>query len=180
MNTLTAILLLTTSPGTFDPCPTEEDFPAIRDAVHHVAIALEILDTRETGYIFAKRADFDSDLNLLRRRYQDFKDAPRLAECWKFPDRFRCNELIAFNRGFRCQLSQRRLLERDREELFDAAIAEADQCFRVWDNVRDSQTEFFYTTVRRTALMRLREKLGEEAYQRGELVPPVPVWRWRE
>jgi hypothetical protein len=35
-------------------------------------------------------------------------------------------------------------------------------------------------TVRRQALKKLREMIGENAYYYGQMPPSVPVWRFRE
>jgi len=180
LDTLTAVILLMGIPGTPEPTPTEDAFPALRDAVHKIAIEWEILDTRETSYIFAKRSDFEADLNLLRRRYQDFKDAPRLDEANRLPERKIVNELIHFNRAFRQHLVERHHLEQDRSEIYEAVMIETDQLYRVWDAVRDARCEFYYTSVRRQALVRLKEMLGEEDYAAVNLPPNVPTWRWRE
>ena len=177
---LLAILLLTAQPGTPEPLPSEEAFPAIRDAVHKVAIEWEILDSRETGYIFAKRADFDSDLNLLRRRYQDFKDAPRLDESNRLPERKLVNELVQFNRAFRKHLVDKHVLEQDRAEVYEAVMIETDRLYKVWDAVRDARCEFYYVTVRRQALVKLKEMLGDEEYLAVNLPPNVPTWRFNE
>ena len=80
-----AAVLLTTPPGVPEPRPAADHWPAVRDAVHHVAIQWEILDARETSYLFAKVEDFDGDLTILRRRYQDLHDAPRLADSFRLP-----------------------------------------------------------------------------------------------
>ena len=174
-----AAILLTTLPGSPEPLPTEEEFPAMRVAVHQMAIQWEILDTRETSYIFAKRSDFDSDLNLLRRRYQDFKDAPRLDESSRLPERKLVNELVQFNRLFRKHLAERHLLEQDRQEIYAEVMIETDRLYKVWDAVRDARCDFYYVSVRRQALLRLKEMLGEEDYRDVNLPPNVPTWRWR-
>jgi hypothetical protein len=179
-DTLLAILLLTGIPGTPEPTPSEADFPAIREAVHAVAIDLEILDIRETSYIFAKRSDFESDLNLLRRRRCDFADYPRLVDAGRFPPRLLVNELIQFNRAYRQGLIDLVAIEQDRTEMYYSAIMETNRLYRVWDAVRDARCEFYYVTVRRAALNRLREDLGEEDYAAVRLPPNVPIDRFRE
>jgi len=177
---LLAILLITGLPGTPEPVPSEETFPAIREAVQKIAIDWEILDNRETSYIFSKRSDFESDLNLLRRRYQDFKDAPRLEESNRLPERKLVNELVQFNRGFRKHLVDKHVLEQDRAEAYEAVMIETDRLYKVWDAVRDARCEFYYVTVRRQALLRLKEMLGDDEYQAVNLPPNVPTWRFHE
>lgn len=175
-----AIVLITTLPNTNGPVPSEDAFPAIREAVHKVAIDWEILDTRETSYIFAKRSDFESDLNLLRRRYQDFKDAPPLSDSQLLPERKLVNDLVQFNRAYRKHLVEKHLLEQDRAGLYEEVMIECDQLYKVWDAVRDARCEFYYITVRRQALIRLKQMLGEEDYRNVNLPPNVPTWRFNE
>lgn len=180
MDVIVAIILITGLPGTHEPVPSEDAFPAVRAIVHKVAIDWEILDGRETSYIFAKRSDFESDLNLLRRRYQDFKDAPRLEESNHLPERKVVNDLVQFNRAFRKHLVEKHILEQDRAEVYEAVMIETDRLYKVWDAVRDARCEFYYVTVRRQALMRLKEMLGEDDYYRVNLPPNVPIWRFTE
>ncbi len=180
MDVLLAFLLLTGVPGAYEVPPTEGDFPALRGKVQKVAIEMEILDPRETSYIFAQLRDFQNDVDLLRRRYRDFRNAPPLAEAERLPERKHVNELISFNRAFRKHLSDRQALEQDRERIYDAAIIETDQCYKIWDRVRDAKCEFYYTTVRRQALAQLKEMLGEEDYYRVQLPPIVPPHLFRE
>ncbi len=176
---LPAILLLSREPGTPEQVPSMSEFAALKDEVHQVAVDLEILDTREKGYIFAKLSDFQSDLDLLRRRYQEFKDAPLLAEAERLPDRKYVNELVAFNRAFRKTILERSYLEQDRSGIYQEIIIECDEAYRVWDAVRDANCQFYYISVRRQALIKLKTLLGDEGYYKMNLPPNVPVWRWR-
>ena len=58
------------------------------------------------------------------------------------------------------------------------ALAETDRLYKVWDAVRDARCDFYYVTVRRQALKRLREALGDAAYAATDLPPHVPAWRF--
>ncbi len=60
-----------------------------------------------------------------------------------------------------------------------AVLDETKRLYRVWDAVRDSKCEFYYVTVRRQALRKLRDLVGPEAYEAGDLPPHVPVWRFQ-
>lgn len=175
-----AIVLLTSPPGITEAPPSEQNWPALRQALQKTAIDLEILDSRESAYLFAKRAEFSDDLNILRRRYVDLRDAPRVIECRSLPERVAVGELIAFNRGYRKHLVDKQTLERDRTEAYDTALIETDRLYKVWDCVRDARCEFYYVTVRRAALRKLKEAIGEEAYALGQLPPNVPTWRFNE
>ncbi len=175
-----AAILLTTPAGVAENAPSEDRWPAIRDAVHHTAMKWEILDPRETRYILARPEDFSADLNLLRRRYADLTDAPLVGDGGRFPDRAAVNELIRFNRAYRKHLDHRHELEFDRTESLRAVMRETDRLYQVWDAVRDARCEFYYVTVRRQALKKLKEMVGEDDYFAGVLPPNVPTWRFNE
>ena len=48
---------------------------------------------------------------------------------------------------------------------------------QVWNTLRDARCSFYYVAVRRQALKQLRELVGEPAFYRAELPPPLPTWR---
>jgi hypothetical protein len=175
-----AFMLLTTPPGLVESPPSETNWPALREAIQKTAIEWEILDPRENAYLLAKRAEFSIDINILRRRYCEYKEAPRIAECQRLPERTTVNELIQFNRGYRKHLSEKLSLDRDRSEQYDVALHETDRLYKVWDSVRDARCDFYYVTVRRAALKKLKESIGEEAFTLGQLPPNVPTWRFNE
>lgn len=175
-----ATALLVAPPGTPEPIPAPERWPAVQAALHAVAIRWEILDKRETRYVFARLEDFESDLNLLRRRYVELADAPMLHEGDRFPDRATVNDLLTFNRAYRRHLDSRQVLETDRSDLLQGMVRETDRLYQVWDAVRDARCEFYYVTVRRQALKRLRDQLGADAFECAHLPPHVPIWHFQE
>lgn len=175
-----AAMLLTTPPGVPEPAPAGDRWTAVRDALHAVAVDWEILDPRETRYVLTRPEDFSADLNMLRRRYRELADAPRLADSYRFPDRGTVNELVRFNRSYRKNLDQRQLLETDRASALRAVIWETDRLYQVWDAVRDARCEFYYVTVRRHALKKLKDLVGPDAYAAADLPPNVPTWRFNE
>ncbi len=173
-----AAALLSAPPGTPEVPPEPDRWPAVQQALHATALRLEILDERETRYVMARLEDFETDLDLLRRRHLDLRDAPLLAEADRLPAREAVNQLIQFNRGYRQHLEGRQAWEADRADVIGVALAETDRLYRVWDAVRDARCEFYYVTVRRQALKRLRESLGDTAYATADLPPHVPAWRF--
>jgi hypothetical protein len=175
-----AAALLTTPPDVPEPPIDAEEWPAVQEALQALAVEWEILDPREVRYVLARAEDFENDLNLLRRRYQDLHDAPKLLDCQRFPDRGAVNDLLTFNRAYRRYLDARQAMEQDRSACVRAALKETDWLYQVWDSVRDARCEYYYITVRRQALKRLKTMLGEEAYTGGELPPHVPLWRFAE
>ena len=175
-----AAILLAAPPGTPEQTPPPESWVGLQAALHKTAITWEILDERETRYVLARPEDFEADLNLLRRRHVDLLDAPKLADACRFPDRQVVNDLIRFNRAYRKNLETRQVWEPDRADMIRIAVLETDRLYRVWDAVRDARCEFYYVTVRRQAMMKLKEQLGDEAYAAGELPPHVPEWRFSD
>jgi hypothetical protein len=173
-----AATLLSAPVGTPEQTPPEDRWIAVRDAIHKTAVGWEIMDPREERYLMAAREDFEPDLNLLRKRYFELADAPRLNDCHRLPDRRTVNELIKFNRAFRKHLEEREVWEPDRADLFHQAMQETDRFYRQWDAIRDAQCDFYYVTVRRAALKKLRDSLGASAFATGAMPSYVPEWRF--
>jgi hypothetical protein len=173
-----AAALLSAPVDTPEQIPSEANWPSLRDAIHKIAIEWEIMDERESRYVLASRDDFEADLNLLRKRYVELANAPKLADCRRFPDRDTISEFIKFNRAYRKHLEECAMWELDRADLYHNAIQETDRFYHQWDAVRDAQCEFYYVTVRRAALKKLRESIGDEAFTTGKMPPYVPNWRF--
>src|SRR5438067_9930607 len=121
-----AAALLTAPPGTPEPAPAADRWPALQAALHQTAVEWEILDPRETRYVLARLDDFETDLNLLRRRYVDLADAPPVLDGARFPDRRTVNELIRFNRAYRKNLETRQVWEADRADAIRVVVLETD------------------------------------------------------
>lgn len=174
-----ALVLLTAPPGSsgFDALPAAT--PALRTSLQRLAVDWEILDPREVRYILARPEDFASDLNLLRRRYRDLQNAPTVDDCARFPSRNAVNDLLAFNRAYRQHIDVRQPVELIHWWELRMALQETDRLYQVWDAVRDARCDYYYVTVRRQALKRLRDLIGEEAYYSATLPPCVPLWRYR-
>lgn len=174
-----AFFLLTTPPGVTEAPPPDDRWAEIRDGVRDLAIKWELLDPRETHYLLARREEFSVDINLLRRRYQELKDAPRLADADRLPPKSVAEDMVKANRAFHAVIKDRRAFELDRAEMLNTVLYETDQLYRVWDAVRDARCDFYYVAARRQALRKLRNAIGEEAYSAAQLPPSTPVWRTR-
>jgi hypothetical protein len=143
--------------------------------VQETALSLELLDPREARYVLARPGDFEADVPLLRRRNVDLRAAPPLTDAWRFPPADVAHRHLAFNRTFHRDLTLRRDAMGGHFGL-DAALAENDRLYKVWDAVRDANSEFYYVSVRRQALAQLRRLIGPDAYHKAELPPPIPGW----
>jgi hypothetical protein len=177
---LLALVLLTGTPERMELNQPREAFPGLRLPLRVLAIDLEILDTRELRYVLARPEDFVSDLNLLRRRYHELATAPMADDAARFPERTTVNELLAFNRRYRQLIDVRKPLELVHGWELRLALQETDRLYQVWDKVRDARCPYYYVTVRRQALKRLRELVGEDSYYSGSLPPCVPLLCFRE
>jgi hypothetical protein len=177
---LLAITLLTAPPGSVDLTDPPPNFEALQPILQHLAVQWEILDAREIRYVLARAEDFQADMKLLRRRYRNLSDAPRLHECERLPDRTIVNDMLTFNRAYRQFLVIRQPLDLIHGDELRTALNETDRLYQIWDAVRDARCNYYYVTVRRQALKQLREMVGVDAFYRGYLPPHVPVWRFPE
>jgi hypothetical protein len=175
---LAAVLL--TAPGGWVDVDAIHSLPAgLRGPLQSMAVRLEILDPREVRYILARPDDFHADLKILRRRYLDLANAPAIDDCFRFPDRAVVNDLLAFNRAYRQHIDVRQPVELIHWWELRLALEETEHLYQVWDAVRDARCEYYYVHVRRQALKRLREQIGDQAYYGGDLPPCVPLWRFQ-
>jgi hypothetical protein len=173
-----AVGLLTAAPETPDAADALQNLATVRPTLQNLAVGWEILDPREARYVLARSEDFAADLKLLRRRLRELADAPPLCDCHRFPDRNLVNELLSFNRSYRQHLDSRQAMEGTNWWELSEAVGEADRLYQIWDTVRDARCDYYYVTVRRQALKKLREAVGYRAYCTGCLPPHVPVWRF--
>jgi hypothetical protein len=175
---LLAVALLTSGPEAGEFPVSGEGLASVRATLQGLAVSREVLDPREMRYVLTRQEDFAADLKLLRRRHRELADAPPLQDCMRFPDRSLINELLAFNRAYRQHLDNRQALEQSYWWELREAVQETERLYQVWDTVRDARCDYYYVTVRRQALKKLRETVGEDAYWSGCLPPHVPVWRF--
>src|SRR5262245_3041527 len=124
---LLAAALISAPVGTPEQTPPEDRWIIVRDSIHETAVDWELMDPRETRYLLATRDDFETDLNLLRKRHAELANAPRLEECRRLPDRRVVNELIKFNRAYRKHLEERSMWESDRSDVLHTAMMETDR-----------------------------------------------------
>jgi hypothetical protein len=65
--------------GTPENVPLER-WPEVRQALQTKAVELELMDARESRYVFTAHDDFQADLDLVRKRYADLQDAPTIRQ----------------------------------------------------------------------------------------------------
>ena len=175
-----AAMMLSAPAGTPEQLPTPDRWQTIQVALQQTAKDWEILDSRETRYILAHREDFQEDLDFLRKRRADLADAPHLATAALLPSRQVMDDYIHFNRAYRKHLELRLAWEGDRVDLISEAVRETERLYRLWDAMREAKCEYHYVTLRRVALKKLKETLGDEALVAGSLPPYVPDWSFAD
>lgn len=174
---LLALALLASSPDQAELLASPANWAAA-PTLQRLAVDRELLDPREVRYVLTRREDFASDLKMLQRRHQQLGDAPLLHDSDRFPPRSVVSDMLAFNRAYRQHLENRQSVDLARWWDLREAIQETDRLYQVWDTVRDARCEYYYVTVRRQALKRLRDALGPQRFYAGNLPPNVPVWRF--
>ena len=184
---LLAVALIATAPDYSEsPLQAEGDeavdaydaFVTLRPVIQAIAVDWELLDEREKRYVLSRPEDFNGDLKLIRRRYSELHDAPPSQDCMRFPDRALINDLLKFNREYRQHLEARQATESMHWWQLRDATLECDRIYQTWDLVREANCDYYYVTVRRQALKKLRDRLGDQAFYSGVLPPHVPVWRF--
>ena len=173
-----AAMLLSAPVGTPEQAPHPDRWRAVQAALVQTAKEMEILDERETRYVLAQPEDFQGDLDFLRKRRADLAGAPPLSDAMRLPDRRLMDDYIQFNRAYRKHLEGRLAWESDRAAVIGEAVRETERLYKLWDAMREAKSDYGYVTLRRTALKRLRDGIGEDAYTAGTLPPYVPDWRF--
>lgn len=174
---LFAILLLTSPSDTDQISQPQRLFCALSGSLQEVAIAWEIMDSRERSHVLARDQDLKFDLHMLQNRIEELQFAPYVQESQRFPDKEIVNGMISFNRMYHQDMLTRLSFDQLHSEHVRHAVQENQKLFQIWDTVRDIKCPYFYITVRRRALNRLRQQIGDRAFYSGELPPPVPMER---
>ena len=153
-------------------------FPLLHHELQFLCVELELMDDREIRYTLSNPDEWLADIAMIRKRQLDLRYAPNVWEHnrFGFVPRETCSALIQFNRAYVRHLEALRDLYPGVN--FDEEIAEADELYFAWDALRDSKVGYYFCHIRRAALARVRDRIGAEAFERGEMVPHVPFARF--
>lgn len=179
VDTLIAITLLTAAPDASISKELISRQATLGPILQHIALGWEIMDKREKRYVLTRREDFESDVQLLRKRYRDLQNAPPMHDCVRFPTRKEVSEMLSFNREYRKHLKARISVDPTNAAIYQEALTETEQLYQIWDTIRDTRCEYYYVTVRRQALKKVKKKIGEVNFYNGNYPPVVPTWRFR-
>ena len=175
-----AVAVLVAGPRCGSPAQAMPEHLCLAPTLSNLALSWELIDPREEGLLFARRSDFSCDVQLVQRRYTDLSDAPPVCDALRLPNKDTAGELLAFNRAYYATLKQRRDLLGENFGAVVPAMAETDQLYRIWDLVRDAGSECYYVSVRRQALLTLRQAIGAADFAVAKLPPHVPIWRFAQ
>mgnify|MGYP001619481123 CR=1 FL=1 len=180
LNETLGAVLVNVPPGTPVPEVPESQWAVVTQSILIYMVRNEFLDHREMSHYFYSKKDFASDLDVMRRRREEFKDAPPLSDAIMLPPRNYAIELIQMNRSFAKHVEALSNWELDRSEFYNEVLSETNKLYKPWDYVRDAGCEFYYVTVRRDALRKLKTFLGEEAYAAKKMPHYLPLHRFNE
>jgi hypothetical protein len=143
---------------------------------------MEILDPTEARYYFGgpDAECWACQMHELRRRVPEMKDWPPFEDHWRLPTKEAAQAAVTLNHGYQRHLKEEWNFTGDPTGEVRQALRETEELWQVWDAVRDATSPYYYTTVRRRAMAKLKGLVGDEAYRRMDLPPPVPVWRFGE
>lgn len=138
----------------------------IKPTLRVTCIDLQIVDPKDVTSF---------DLDDVRNANEKFRSYPLLEEVNRFPSKKQIAELLTLNRHYRGQLVLRLIVDAIHEEDIRAAIIETDQLYTIWDHLRDANCEYYYVSVRRSALRTARELVGDESFYLGYMPPAIPI-----
>jgi hypothetical protein len=172
-----AVTLLTGDPEKTDDIDSSW-FHIAAPMARQMAIDWELMDERETYFLIYEHS-FQNDLATLRTRYRELQGVPSYRDSLRFPDREHISELLKFNRAYRQYVEAMQVTQLHRANDWREVLTETDQLYHTWDLMRDARCEWYYVNIRRQALQKLRDKIGPDAYYRGQMPPHVPIWRFQ-
>ncbi len=104
---------------------------------------------------------------------------PDLNDRDRFPPREISRQAMQFNRAYRLHAQSRQMMELHNWQYWQEVITETDYLYHCWDWLHAAQggegrDETYWTA----SLKRLKELIGEDAYNAGTMPPNVPVNRF--
>lgn len=164
-----AISLLTT-----ERIPSEREFAFVSIDLLVIGIQLEVIGANET---LSERHDIPSQLHHLRSNLRDLANAPPMASVNIFShiDRNTISVMMKLNRDYQEHLQVRQHLYPGSTSI-SQAMNDAKELHRAWDALDDATRTTFGLAWKRRGLMRLREIIGQEAFDRGYMPSPLPQW----
>ena len=158
--------------------PFELPVPHRASEAYWQALKQVALDLELTGPRCPWINDFESEVRWVRKNWREASDCPPLSDGDRLPPASLIRQLLNTNCAYRQFLEARREVRRlDWDELTEL-LSETNRLREVWQCAADATSADHIWVCRRRALKRLRDLVGEEAYDAGSLPPCVPLWRF--
>lgn len=171
--------LLITSPASLpDMATVRTAFPLLRGPIIALCVAEEIVDEREFRFTLTSPLDFMEAIEFIGKRRRELDGCPCVMAASRFGDRAAINEMLCLNRSYRKRLEERLTIDSLNVQAIVDSINETDQLYHMWDAARDAACTYYYVSVRRLALDRLRELIGPDNFARGRMPHYLPIWRF--
>ena len=144
--------------------------PGMPDSIARpLALRFELLDERELRYKL--------DADLIRHRAWNLMGAPLVADAGKLPPRMALTENLAFLRGNLEFVNDCIVGWPEHAEYYKAWRREILALLSFWSTALDSQIDFYYVTVRRERLKKIRDEVGLQDWLFNNWPPMIP-WRF--
>jgi len=154
--------------------------PRMKIALREVSQEEQLLDKRET-WVCGNDATLTFSLEVLRQRYQDLKDAPKVEDSYYWvPDEEVCQNCVNFNRAFHNDLQQKMIWEMDRATFYQIVLEENDELYEKWICLRGMSIKTSYINETRYYLKKYKKLATKEEWENKTIPPEVPIWRFYE
>jgi len=171
-----AAIIIVTPPQPMDM--TKEIMHSHVESIRMLALEWQLIDPHEgklTSYAFV--SDFQDEVNFIRRRFQELKDAPRTEDRFRFPPYETIASLWRFNREYHSYLESQKLISSgDYLQRIDVVQQDNNELFEVWTLIHNATSPLTMIPQRRVALKKLRETIGHDNYYAARFPPSVPIW----
>lgn len=122
-----------------------------------------------------------NDLVIIKQKYLELLDAPRIEEGGVFPyNKEQVSDYLAFNYKFQTYINDYSCLNLDRARKCEIIKRETEYLYTVWNCLDTYYWDYASIYAKRVALKKLKQEIGEEAFKKGEMPPNVPYWRFNQ
>lgn len=154
-----------------EPTVPQELPPEAWAALKQAAQELEVVGPHESW-----NGNFAQELFYVRNHVLELADTPHLGDCLLLPTYQQAAESCGMNKRFQETLEMEQVIYPCRADRLERVLSETRQLYCLWSSVQQATCPNESWPNRRLALRAIREIASPEAYYRGQLPPPVPLW----
>lgn len=146
--------------------------PFLRPCILALAVEDEILDPRECRYTLTNEPL--ADLKRLQEKRRTYAHFPRLHEGDHLPTAEQIQLRTRLAAAVQYEITNRQAMGMIEPHLLLAMKKETERLQTFWGYAYDVRCPYYYVCVKREALAKLVQMLGEERFFRGDWPDPVP------